>query len=48
MALHPAQSEVRSSGWSNIPDGKAEPLKAPFPYFGGEGPGGGCRVELSG
>ncbi len=37
MALHPAQSEVRSSGWSNIPDGKAEPLKAPFPYFGGKG-----------
>lgn len=47
MALHPAQSEVRSSGWSNIPDCKAEPLKATVSYFG-EGPYGCCRVELSG
>ena len=37
MGLHPVTDEVRSSGWSNPPGGKGEPLKAPFPYFGGKG-----------
>jgi len=37
VGIHPVTSEVRSSGWSRIPGEKAEPLKAPFPYFGGKG-----------